>query len=269
MEHGAESHEAPAWLNTSRLYNHQTALLALLQASLARLNSLGVPCWITGGTLLGALRHGGFVPHDDDLDLECLEADLDKIRSAFDDHPLLVFRKGGHWNTTPVAHIGLRNGAGGGSVEIELDIFLREDPLVEHKDLPSAQETFPLADVEFHGLKVPAPGSAEPFLRRMYGQDCLDTVRVWSHDFNQFHSLAHNPNRVLMTLEAYTALVLSTGYQAPVLPPGDVEECLRSLVGEGGIMAAITAEREETWLDKLQRRNREQAEAREALARKS
>ncbi len=41
-----------------------------------------MPYWITGGTLLGAQRHGGFVPHDDDLDLELLERDLPQAMHA-------------------------------------------------------------------------------------------------------------------------------------------------------------------------------------------
>ncbi|CAE8620475.1 unnamed protein product [Polarella glacialis] len=51
--------EPPAWLDPQCLYDKQTVLLGLLQATLARLEQACVPCWITGGTLLGALRHGG------------------------------------------------------------------------------------------------------------------------------------------------------------------------------------------------------------------
>lgn len=52
----------------------------LLQKLQVICDELDIKFWLHGGTLLGAARHGGFVPWDDDVDLGLMRSDLETLR---------------------------------------------------------------------------------------------------------------------------------------------------------------------------------------------
>ncbi len=49
-----------------------------------------VKCWITGGTLIGHLRHNGFVPWDDDIDFGIMREDVEKLHAFFEDYSAVI-----------------------------------------------------------------------------------------------------------------------------------------------------------------------------------
>ncbi len=58
--------------------------LKLLEKLLEVLNKHNIPYFASGGTLLGAVRHGGFIPWDDDIDIMMLREDYDRLCAVAD-----------------------------------------------------------------------------------------------------------------------------------------------------------------------------------------
>jgi lipopolysaccharide cholinephosphotransferase len=60
----------------------QLKQLAILEAVDDICRRHDIPYWLDGGTLLGAVRHGGFIPWDDDIDLGMTRADLERFKAV-------------------------------------------------------------------------------------------------------------------------------------------------------------------------------------------
>ena len=73
--------------NLNEIYNPEGSELRTLQLKMLEIlvivtnicDKHQIPYWISGGTLLGAVRHGGFIPWDDDIDIELLRPDYLKL----------------------------------------------------------------------------------------------------------------------------------------------------------------------------------------------
>ena len=70
-------------LEGDRLVALQRRLVSILDDILAVAQETGARLVLGGGTALGAMRHKGFIPWDDDLDVNMLRADWPKFRVAF------------------------------------------------------------------------------------------------------------------------------------------------------------------------------------------
>ncbi len=67
----------------SDLRRRQLRMLEILKFIDRVCSENGITYWLSSGTCLGAIRHGGFIPWDDDIDIELLEPDFRRLRKVW------------------------------------------------------------------------------------------------------------------------------------------------------------------------------------------
>lgn len=65
---------------------YRSCVLDILKFFLEFCRNKNIDVWVDSGTLLGAIRHNGFIPWDDDIDVIVFRKDYKKIKEFFEDN---------------------------------------------------------------------------------------------------------------------------------------------------------------------------------------
>jgi len=197
----------PMYSKRQKLDPDTTFLLyQLLHLTSSLLDKHGIPYFASGGTLLGAIRNSGIIPHDDDIDLMLLETDEHKVlNDSFQadlarnglklvkKYPGLSSITNASLKRTPLKYHAPFPETWVKSKEAEFPYFVdlftlrqKDDNLLHYvNDNPVFKsKTFPLditENLESHAfgqtsVKVPKHDTAIELLNRVFGDDWNTTV---------------------------------------------------------------------------------------------
>jgi SAM-dependent methyltransferase len=156
----------------------QDRMLASAAVLAGRMQDWGYPVYIVGGTLLGAMRSGELLPHDDDIDFAfwCDKSDpQDMTLVSFTLERQLVgdgYTVVRHSHT----HLEIVYFTSEGSTDYYIDIFtgyhsadgLYNQPFALRGTL-AREDLIPTKDMEVGGVALPAPAVPEAWLELAYG----------------------------------------------------------------------------------------------------
>ena len=189
---------------TTRLRQAQLVLTRILRIFDLIAKKHGIRYWLYRGTLLGAARHNGHVPFDNDIDICIPKADYEKfVKYGVKELPGDIFfqteETDRHWEILPFSGLlgklrDMRSCYGCGRAGnckhkngLQLDMFVVEMDssgnfleLFSHSNLfrrryiygpyvRKPSDIFPLAELNFDGFPLPAPREWKKILHSLYG----------------------------------------------------------------------------------------------------
>lgn len=174
----------------------------LLRKTINILEKHNISHFLISGTLLGHVRHNGFIPWDDDMDLLIDNSILSKLDAILEENreEICILNKNGHIKFCFLNHgidvLGAWSGHWGQYVLNTnarykwpfIDLFIHE--ALEEYDVVSgcsdfmfygktweSNKFYPAARVSFMGIDVNIPNTPEYFLSRNFGEDYMTVYK--------------------------------------------------------------------------------------------
>ena len=159
-------------------------------------NKYDIKYWAIGGTLIGAIRHSGWIPWDGDLDIGMMREDFNKFKSVIDNelnnnkfNKKYIFEKKYDFlyklRDPSIVYLKTEWGANwDNDLGLQLDIFINEiDKNKKHitgigpvVGTPGAltvdyDKIFPLKKLKFEGMDISVPNDYENLSKETWGDN--------------------------------------------------------------------------------------------------
>lgn len=160
----------------------------VMAAGQRALDAIGAKYWVTYGSLLGLIREGGFIAHDNDIDIAVIaDVDPQAVRDSMAAQGLKEFQ----FSTSPRGVVHQKFSAPQGTV---LDLFyvfddgnerVDEFGIVGHSVANGRHLRTGISYRRFEGFEgeVPVPADSESYLAVLYGPDWRTPVVFWDWVF--------------------------------------------------------------------------------------
>ncbi|MGL4226191.1 MAG: LicD family protein [Rickettsia sp.] len=190
------------------------SLYQLMKDTHEILSKNNINYWIEGGTLLGAVRHKGIIPFDDDLDIGIRHEDAIRLQQILPQFEQLGYR---------VKHNKIYVICGSRCLDIfvfhqENDKFIHFNQSMYNKypnDFFYDYELYPLKKYKFGSIEVYGPSEYKGYLNRQYPE--------WDK-----YAIIYSPHSLhlpfLSNIEKKTKFILTPELLKPAQPLGPLED---------------------------------------------
>jgi phosphorylcholine metabolism protein LicD len=168
-------------------------LLKILKLWNEMAKECGIGYWACAGTLLGAVRHCGFIPWDNDIDISIMLSDFKRVKKNLEKHPFLTcceceqglqvrYREYefpfmdifvcDYYNKSTIKYCGFLSECGEPTWFI--NSFFPNEHIYEN-------ELYPLKEIKFEDTIIMVPSIQKNVLFRTYSDKCLTSCKIANH----------------------------------------------------------------------------------------
>jgi len=176
---------------------NKAVLLAMMEKIHDAFSKNNIKYFVDGGSLLGAVRDGGIIPYDDDIDIGVLDRDFERVIPLLDivfkDDPMKAFTERTSKDMIKVAVSGMwmKNNETGqiyGTPTIDIFKYTRAGDIIKLANIKDRRrfpncyylknELYPLKEYKFNHITVLGANNPLGYLYRYYSKDCLTNYKI-------------------------------------------------------------------------------------------